>query len=636
MIALASEPSVPGKVGYRLDGSPPLDGSRASLSTTAPEFDRARRPLAVAELLAINRRFAKAERRFRAVIDALPQMIGIVDAGATLLYANERWYAFTGARVVSGCRLRVKRLVHPADEEGARAIVTASKTTSDVWSDIRLRRADGSFRWQHVRIVRLDDGAEAQWLFTCTDAQDERAIAATLHNVNAQLVASAISDRATAAELREKNRLMTMAAETAHVGYWRLNLISNELFWSDEVFRTYGLPSTQQPTLETAIAMYHPDDRKRVNDVVARAISAGTPFRYESRIVQPDGAVRYVAANGQSDCAADGSVFAIFGVFQDVTDAKNAESERERLRLRVSVATKVAQIGIWDWDLSTNTILWDAIMFGLYGFADAEFSPTYEKWTTLIHADDRARATAELAVAAAGGAAFDTEFRIVWPDGDVRNIRALATLVRAAGGQLERVIGTNTDITEIRTLADQLQKEKDAATFSAGHDALTGLVNRRGLETWIKARPNMYATLLYLDIDGFKAVNDRGGHAAGDDALRLVARIIREAVRDDDCCARLGGDEFLIVLLDVDDSATTARIIERITTLVEGLRPLGSADETRIGISTGIGRVTGGHSTVEAMRDADTDLYRHKSERKAALREHPQAAGRPGMAKPNV
>ncbi|MGD0475537.1 MAG: PAS domain-containing protein [Candidatus Velthaea sp.] len=99
-----------------------------------------------------------------------------------------------------------------------------------------------------------------------------------------------------------------------------------------------------------------------------------------------------------------------------------------------------------------------------------------------VHPDDRERAEREVALAVSGGPAFDTEFRVVWPNGEIRTIRALATLVNDAAGRPERMIGTNWDITEVRTLAEELRKEKDAATFAAAHDALTGLLNRRGLE----------------------------------------------------------------------------------------------------------------------------------------------------------
>jgi diguanylate cyclase (GGDEF)-like protein len=306
----------------------------------------------------------------------------------------------------------------------------------------------------------------------------------------------------------------------------------------------------------------------------------------------------------------------VVGCLQDVTETKVAERERDRLSQRVKVATQAAQVGIWDWNVASGAIDWDSTMFRLYGLDVAQGPARYERWAASLHDDDRAAAERDLALAASSGAPFDTEFRIVWSNGEVHNIRAMAVVVRAPDGLVERMIGTNWDVTAERTLADELQREKDLAADAAAHDTLTGLLNRRGLEMWIDSRPEQYATLLYLDVDGFKAVNDRGGHAAGDETLRVIARIIKDAVRGLDACARIGGDEFVVVLLGKIGPGVTRRIVARITAAVGALRPLGPSDDTRIGMSIGIGYVTGWASSDDALREADADLYRCKSERK--------------------
>jgi diguanylate cyclase (GGDEF)-like protein len=166
----------------------------------------------------------------------------------------------------------------------------------------------------------------------------------------------------------------------------------------------------------------------------------------------------------------------------------------------------------------------------------------------------------------------------------------------------------------------QIERELSAATFAATHDPLTGLLNRRGLETWIESQRRLVATLLYLDIDGFKAVNDRGGHAAGDDTLRLVARIVHHAVREEDQCARMGGDEFLVVLLSVSDGQNVVDVVTRIISAVDSLHPLGPGDDTRIGMSIGVGHLAGAASFHAALAEADSDLYQRKSERQALTR----------------
>ena len=434
-----------------------------------------------------------------------------------------------------------------------------------------------------------------------------------LDALNREVTISADRDRATTAILREKNRLRVMAEQMAHVGQWRLDVISNEVYWSKD--RTCGVRPTKVGTYEDAVCAHHPDDREQVRAIVKKAIAEGAPFFHEARIVRPDGAIRYVVSSGQSECTSDGKVSAIFGVFQDVTEAKDAERERERLIERVRVATQSARVGIWEWYVVTGTVVWDSMMFALHGFDDAEFSPTFEKWTSCVYHDDCARMQREIALAVSGEGTLDTEFRVLWPNGEVRNMRAMANIIRNESGLAQRMIGTNWDITEVRALADQLRREKEAATFAATHDMLTGLLNRRGLEAWIQLQPGLVGTLLYLDIDGFKAVNDRGGHAAGDETLRLVAGIIGDVIREGDGSARMGGDEFLVVLIDVRDDATTMSVIARITSAVVALFPLGTGDSTRVGISTGVGHLAGEASFADALREADEDLYRRKNQR---------------------
>jgi PAS domain S-box-containing protein len=134
----------------------------------------------------------------------------------------------------------------------------------------------------------------------------------------------------------------------------------------------------------------------------------------------------------------------------------DAEQERERLIARVGLATQAAQVGIWEWNIRTGAVEWDPIMFRLFGLDSAQGPATYERWVASLHGDDRAQAEHELAQAASSGAIFDTEFRVVWPTGEVRNIRATAGVVRDADGLAERMIGTNWDITEARTFAEQL------------------------------------------------------------------------------------------------------------------------------------------------------------------------------------
>ncbi len=164
----------------------------------------------------------------------------------------------------------------------------------------------------------------------------------------------------------------------------------------------------------------------------------------------------------------------------------------------------------------------------------------------------------------------------------------------------------------------RVDRELREATFAATHDPLTGLLNRRGLEEWVLQSAEPRGTVLFIDLDDFKSVNDNGGHAAGDRTLSIVAKILRHSVRDSDVVARVGGDEFVVVLVDCDDDSLVADVSSRISSSVARLEPLGAGDGTRIGASVGIGSFEDRVSFADTLGVADADAYRRKVRRRGS------------------
>jgi diguanylate cyclase (GGDEF)-like protein len=159
-------------------------------------------------------------------------------------------------------------------------------------------------------------------------------------------------------------------------------------------------------------------------------------------------------------------------------------------------------------------------------------------------------------------------------------------------------------------------------SFRAQYDSLTELLNRAALydrvDSWIRAnavKPIPMA-LVYLDLDGFKQINDTHGHGAGDQVLQHVSAHILESVRKTDVVARLGGDEFVIVLPGVGAATEARRIADLVTAAIE--RPLAYADrELRIGVSYGISVYPAdGDNTDALLKIADEDMYRAKLKRR--------------------
>ena len=134
-------------------------------------------------------------------------------------------------------------------------------------------------------------------------------------------------------------------------------------------------------------------------------------------------------------------------VMIDITERKRAEKALQQVTSRLSLATQASGVGIWDYDIVNNKLIWDGQMFHLYGITPDQFSGAYEAWKAGLHPDDVQQADKENNMALSGEKDFDTEFRVVWPDGSIHNIRAMATVQRDLSGQALHMIGTNWDIT---------------------------------------------------------------------------------------------------------------------------------------------------------------------------------------------
>ena len=133
---------------------------------------------------------------------------------------------------------------------------------------------------------------------------------------------------------------------------------------------------------------------------------------------------------------------------------------------RMSLATESASIGIWDLDLTTGDLLWDALMYELYGQSPAAFVPTYDAWRDLVHPEDRESADAAAKSSMQTGLPFKSSFRVVWPTGEVRYIEAHAIMLRDPSGTVTRMTGANCDITDRvmshKALAEAMEQLQDA------------------------------------------------------------------------------------------------------------------------------------------------------------------------------
>jgi len=154
------------------------------------------------------------------------------------------------------------------------------------------------------------------------------------------------------------------------------------------------------------------------------------------------------------------------GFIEDITERKLAEEALIHTSTRLTLATLAGGVGVWDWDVVNNLLLWDDQMFALYGVEKENFNGAYEAWQSTVHPDYKAQGDAEIQLALSGEKQFDTEFKVLWPDGSIHDIRALAIVQRSSSGKPLRMIGTNWDITEQKKTEALLVKAKQEAEMA--------------------------------------------------------------------------------------------------------------------------------------------------------------------------
>ncbi len=133
---------------------------------------------------------------------------------------------------------------------------------------------------------------------------------------------------------------------------------------------------------------------------------------------------------------------------------RHADEKIGELDRRLALATDAAKIGVWDYNIPENKLIWDKWMYALYGMREEDFIGAYEAWQNGLHPDDKVPGDVAINQALRGEKDFDIEFRVVWPTGEVRHLKANALVLRDANGNPLQMIGTNYDITE-RKLAEE-------------------------------------------------------------------------------------------------------------------------------------------------------------------------------------
>jgi len=436
-----------------------------------------------------------------------------------------------------------------------------------------------------------------------------------------------VTDRVLEREsLREARERLRIATESGGIGIWNWDIRSGELEWNDVNHALFGSGKEGLVHYDDWETRLHPEDRARALAAVEAALRGDEPFSSEFRVVLADNEVRYLRGTGVVRRDAYGRPTSMVGANWDVTPLREMAarlSEQHEL-MRVTLES------IGDAVITTSAqgrISWlnheAAAMLG----CREETAQGCDVFSLirLVVGESRQSLAPAIAEGLREGITFnlpEDTLLLLGNDTEIDVDGSFAPIVDVAGEYLGMVIVLH-DVTPERAETRNLRHR-------ATHDALTGLVNRsafgeRLVELLRRAREKGEVhSLLYLDLDEFKQVNDRFGHEVGDRLLQQLASLLAGGLRGSDLFARLGGDEFALLLEDCGIERA-AEIASDLCARVAGFKLAHGPDPVTVGVSIGLVPIDTRWGDQRALlRAADSACYAAKAAGRNGYRVWPE------------
>ena len=360
------------------------------------------------------------------------------------------------------------------------------------------------------------------------------------------------------------------------------------------------------PALETVA----PEDRALAGERIRQSFTDGEA-NVEARILRRDGKTTPYSFHGRR-CVLGGET-RLVGLAYDITERKRMEDALRANEQLLQFALEGAGDAVWDWDVAGRRITHNSRWNTLLGYAADDSDDVVGDWASHTHPEDLPIARANHAALLDGKTdATSIELRLRCKDGSWKWFLSRGMVVsRDEAGRPLRIVGTNADITLLKEHQHQLER-------IAHYDALTGMPNRMLLGARLQQamadsqRRATAVAVAYLDLDGFKAVNDRHGHDVGDALLVIVAQRIKAALRECDTLARIGGDEFVAVMADLERPDACEPLLMRLLAAAAAPATIGGV-EMQVSASIGVTLYPrDGSDADQLMRHADQAMYQAK------------------------
>lgn len=415
-------------------------------------------------------------------------------------------------------------------------------------------------------------------------------------------------------KLQQVSSRLTLATRAGRIGVWDWDVATNRLRWDDRMFELYDIPPDVVPKYETWSNSLHPEDKEAAETLLQDAVAGRAKFETEFRIQTYNGGVRYISAAADVHRDEDGAPVSMIGVNWDITLRRLAEEQLKTERRRLADIIRGTNVGTWEWNVQTGEVVFNERWADIIGYSLRELEPTsIETWMSYAHPDDLEKSGELLEKHFSGELQYyECEARMRHKNGNwvwVLDRGKVASWTE--DGKPLLMSGTHKDITAQKRAEEKIR-------HLATHDTLTDLPtlrlarDRTEMALAAAARKGLVAAVLFVDLDGFKQVNDTLGHDAGDVLLKETANRLTNSVRHMDTVARIGGDEFVVMLQEGEDRETITGMIEKLQRAISKVIVL-EGREFKLGASVGVCIYPDDASDLDDLINfADAAMYRAK------------------------
>ncbi|TPK98649.1 PAS domain S-box protein [Mesorhizobium sp. B2-4-16] len=578
-----------------------------------------------------RRQIAESEQRFRRAMEDSAIGVAIVGLDGRIQQANPAFAAMLGYSRAEIEALTFPQITHPDDLSIGRETMMNVREgrISSYHFEKRYLRKDGTPVWAQLAgsVIRDEDTGKPLYLVSQIEDIDAR--------------------KQAEARIAEAETRWNFALTSAGQGIWSLDMRKGGTTYSETWVKMLGYADGElDGDPDRWLAMIHPDDRERVAEADRAHLAGETEFfEAEFRMRHKDGRWVWILDRGKAiERDGEGRLVRAIGSLTDITERKEAEArlmvsaamladEKERLRVtlqsigdavictdaanRVTFMNPVAE-------KLTGVDVGEAmgkVLGHVYWAVDEESGQriglTRPSSSERPHCDQNTRAV------------------LVRRDDSRCSIRQVVSPMMNDRDEFCGLVIVFQDFTDARALQRQL-------AYAAAHDVLTGLANRSSFILTMEELVDQCRLnggehqFMFVDLDHFKAVNDTGGHAAGDALLKRVADALRTVLGPEDIVARLGGDEFAVIL----KSGAAARGPIAARSVIDAIRNLNFSWDGRphsIGASIGLAPIRAGCGEVdEIIARADAACYAAKAAGRGCVSAAPDEASSEDVSKGGV